>query len=402
MGLVGLAAVVALAAMAMSGAAGAAPAKTAASGDWAQWLGADRSGISAETGWDAKAPKQVWKAAVGQGFSTVSVVGDHVFTMGNAESKDTVWCLNAADGKEVWKFSYPCGNVDHPGTRCTPTVDGDKVYTLSHQGDLYCLKAADGKEVWHANVKDLGGKRPTWGYACSPLVLGDKLIIDVGPLVALDKTTGKEVWKVGADTAGYSSPIAFKKGAETLIASFNEAGPVVITAEGKAVAKAGWKTSYGVNAVTPIILGDTLFISSGYNTGAALYQITPGELKQVWKNKNMCNHANNCVLVDGCLYGFNGQVNEGPLTCLDYKTGEKKWAEGSVKGGGLMVADGKLIIMDSGGELVIAEASPAGYKELSKTKLLGGTCWTMPVLAGGRIFCRNEAGELVCMNVSGK
>jgi outer membrane protein assembly factor BamB len=372
-------------------------------GDWGQWLGADRNGISAETGWDAKAPQQLWKIAVGEGYSTVSVVGDKVYTMGNINGQDIVWCLEAKTGKAVWKHTYPCGKVDHPGTRCTPTVDGDKVYTLSHEGDLYCLATADGKPVWHVNVmKEWGGKKGGWNLSGSPLVLGDKLIVDVGPIVAADKATGKVIWKAGNDTAGYSSPIAFKKGGETLIATFSSSGPVIVTADGKPFAKASWKTSYDVNAATPIIDGDNLFISSGYGTGCALYQIGQGELKQVWKNKDMCNHANNCVLYKGYLYGFNGQVDAGPLTCIDLKTGAVKWSAKEYKGGGLMLADGKLILVDAAGELVIGEASPEGFKAISKTKVLGGTCWTMPVLANGQIYCRNHDGDLVCMSVGGK
>ena len=403
---VGLAAVAGLAALVWAAASGSptsAAAEAAKAGDWYQWRGPNRDGISTETGWDAKAPKELWKAKVGEGYSTVSVAGGKVFTMGNVSGQDVVWCLDAKTGKDLWKYSYPCGKVDHPGTRCTPTVNGDRVYTLSHEGDLYCLGAADGKPVWHVNVtKEYGGKHGGWNFACSPLVMGDKLVVDVGPIVAADKMTGKVIWKAGDAKAGYSSPFPFKMGNETLIASFDESGPIVVTTDGKVFSKAGWTTSYGVNAVTPIIDGDTLFISSGYDTGAALYQITPGELKQVWKNKNMRNHANNCVLWKGCLYGFDGQVDAGPLTCLDYKTGAKKWAEKDLKGGGLMIADGKLILVDSAGELVIGEASPDGFKAISKTKVLGDTCWTMPVLSGGMIFCRNHDGDLVCMDVSGK
>jgi outer membrane protein assembly factor BamB len=387
------------------GSAGAATgaAEMAQQSDWTQWLGPQHNGISAEAGWNAKAPKELWKVKVGEGYSTVSVAKGRVYTMGNIEGKDIVWCLDAATGKEVWKHSYPCGKVDHPGTRCTPTVDGDRVYTLSHEGALYCLKTADGTPVWNVDVKkEYGGKRPQWGFACSPLVQGDQLIIDVGPLVAVDKATGKMIWKAGEATAGYSSPVAFKNGADSLIAGFNESGTFIVTADGKPYSKAPWKTSWGVNAVTPIVDGGQIFISSGYGTGAALYDIAPDALKVAWQNKNMKNHANNCVLYKGCLYGFDGQVDEGPLTCIDWKTGVRKWAQKDVKGGGLMIADGKLILVDSAGELVMAEASADGYKELSKTKILGGTCWTMPVLSGGRIYCRNQAGDLVCMDAGGK
>jgi outer membrane protein assembly factor BamB len=234
-------------------------------------------------------------------------------------------------------------------------------------------------------------------------VLGDRLIIDVGPVIALDKATGKVAWKGEVLPPGYGSPIAFKLGSATLVASFDAAGPIVVNAaDGKTVGKAPWKTSYDVNAVTPIIVGNTFFISSGYNVGAAVFEIGRGELKALWKNKNMRNHANNCVLSGGCLYGPDGQVDGPALVCIDYKTGQKKWAQKDPKAEALMIADSKLIIMSAKGELVVAEAAPDTYKEIARTTVLTGTCWTMPVLSGGRIYCRNHPGDLVCLDVRGK
>jgi len=282
-------------------------------------------------------------------------------------------------------------------------VDGDRVYTLSNRGHLFCLGAADGKVRWAVDVpRQLGAKPPQWGFACSPLVLGDRLIIDVGPLVALEKMTGRVVWKTGEDTAGYASPYAFEHGGKTLIASFNASGPIVVEAEGGAlVARERWKTSYDVNAVTPIVKDDTLFYSSGYNVGAAVFKLADGALQQVWRNKNMRNHSNNCVLWNGYLYGFDGQVNEGPLTCIDYATGEKRWSEPTIRAGGLMLADGKLICMSADGACVLVEASPdacniLGRKELFQKK---DTNWTHPILANGRIWCRSHKGDLVCLDV---
>jgi len=403
-----LAAAVTVTALLAAIAQAAAPAAGAASTDWPQWRGPDRTGISAETGWRtdwaANPPKVLWKKNVGAGFSSFSVVGGKVYTLGNAGEKDTVFCLDAATGNEVWKHSYPCGEVDRPGTRATPTVDGGRVYTLSQEGHLFCLDAATGKVVWQVQVtKQFGVKKPQWGFACSPLVLGDALILDVGPIVSLKKDTGAVLWKSGTDRAGYSSPFAFQVGQETLIASFNASGPIVVSAaDGKCLGRAEWKTEYDVNAATPIAVGNTFFISSGYDRGAAVFEVADGGLKKVWENKNMRNHANNCVLAGGFLYGFDGQVDQGALTCIEYKTGEKKWAEKSVKAGALMLADGKLLCMSSKGELVAAAASPDGYKELGRIKVLGDTCWTTPVLSGGRIFCRNHEGDVVCLDVKGR
>ncbi len=402
--LLGLASVVLAVLVSADAALAAAPAATA-TGDWPAWRGPDRTGISAETGWAANwteaPPKKLWEAKVGMGFSTVSVSKGRLYTMGNTDEIDTVWCLNPDTGDVIWKHSYPCKPHQYEGPRCTPTVDGDVVYTLSNRGNLLCLDAAKGAVKWEVNVpKALGASPPQWGFACSPLVLGDRLIIDVGPLVALNKADGKVVWKAGSDKAAYGSPYAFDVGGKTILGSFNDYGPVVADAsDGKVLGRHRWETSYGVNAVTPVVEGNTMFISSGYNRGAALFEVSEAGLKVLWENKNMRNHANNCVLWKGCLYGFDGQVNEGALTCIDFKTGEKKWTEKTLRAGALMMADGKLVLMSAKGEVAAVEASPDGFKELGRLKVLTGTCWTHPVLVGGRLYCRNHPGDLICLDV---
>jgi len=383
---------------------------SAAAGDWPVWRGPDRTGISDETAWrkdwSGAPPETLWEVQVGKGFSTVSVVGDRVYTMGNDGGVDTVWCLSADDGKPVWRHRYPCKPHDYAGPRCTPTVDGDRVYTLSNRGHLFCLDAATGKVTWLVEVsKRLRAKPPRWGFACSPLVLGDRLIVDVGPVAALEKTTGKILWTAGSDEAGYASPMAFEHGGKTRLASFNKNGPIVVdAAEGTVLARARWKTEWDVNAVTPIIQGDTLFYSSGYNTGAAVFKFTGDGLEQVWRNRNMRNHANNCVLWKGHLYGFDGQVNAGALTCIDYETGEKRWSEPTLKAGGLMLADGVLVCMVASGDCALVKASPEACTLLGRKNLFTrkDTCWTHPVLAGGRIYCRSHSGRLACLGVGKK
>ncbi len=379
----------------------------AARGDWPAWRGPDRTGVSIETGWRthwADAPPEVlWQTRVGQGYSTASVVGDRVYTMGNSGGTDTVWCLSADDGKVLWRHRYRCKPHQYHGPRCTPTVDGDRVYTLSNRGHLFCLDSGSGQVQWLVEVpKQLGAKPPRWGFACSPLVLGDRLIIDVGPIAAIDKMTGKVLWTAGSDEAGYASPIAFEHGGRTLLASFNAHGPILVAADDRTVlARRRWKTSYDVNAVTPIVRGDTLFYSSGYNVGAAVFKCTGDGLDQVWKNRNMRNHANNCVLWEGHLYGFDGQVNAGALTCIDYETGEKRWSEPTLKAGGLMVADGVLVCMVASGDCVLVKASPEACTILGRKSLFTkkDTCWTHPVLSGGRIWCRSHSGHLACLDV---
>ncbi|MBM3237793.1 alcohol dehydrogenase [Candidatus Poribacteria bacterium] len=374
--------------------------------DWHQWRGPNRDGISTEKGWlsiwPEGGPKVLWKTSVGTGYSTVSVSNGRVYTMGNAEKTDTVYCLDANTGDVVWTHSYPCvaEGGGHPGTASTPTVDGKVVYTLSRDGDLFCLDANLGKVIWSKVLqKDFKVKVPGWSFACSPLVLDNWLILDVGPTLALDKATGNLVWKSKEYAPSYSSPFLFKFNGLRRLAVFPATGLVVLDAEnGKELGILPWKGGPDVNAVTPIVAGDKIFISSGYDTGCALVQFSGNKLTTIWQNKTMRNHFNSCVLWEGHLYGFD----ETTLKCLDFQTGDEKWAQRGLGKGSLMLADGKLIVMGDKGDLVIAEVSPERFKEISRAKVLSGLCWTVPVLSGGKLYCRNHEGTLVCLDVSGK
>lgn len=387
-------------------------AEAAAATDWPRWRGPDNNGISTETGWTTDWPKEgpkiLWKASVGVGFSSVSVAEGRVFTMGHKDKQDIVWCFAADSGKELWTHKYACSPGDYPGPRVTPTVDGDSVYTLSREGHLFCLGAGDGKVRWskHAS-KDFGARQTNynWGFACSPLVLGEKLILDLGKALALNKKTGELIWSSLSDFAGFSSPTTIQIGGATYINCFTAFGLVLVNAaDGNELARTEWKTDYDVNAASPIASGDKIFISSGYGRGCGLFQVSGNSLKNIYESRKMRNHCNSCVLYKGHIYGLDGQMGSpGYLRCLDFETGDEKWAEKRMKPGGLMLADGKIIAMLDGGELLVAEAAPGGYKELARAKVLKGQCWTSPVLSGGRIYCRSNAeGELVSLDVRGK
>ena len=382
--------------------------------DWPQWRGPNRDGVSTEKEWSptwtADGPKQLWKANVGIGASSVAVAAGRLYTMGNANNTDSVVCLDAATGKEIWRHSYPQQldkRMFEGGPASTPTVEGSRVFTLSQQGDIFCLDAATGKPVWHKNLaSDFHGKRPQWGWACSPLVEEDMLIVDCGApgesTIALDKATGATKWKSGANDAGYGSPVAFNLGPVRCVAIFKATSLVGLdAASGRQLFEHPWKTSYDVNAATPVVSGDRIFISSGYDAGCELVQVSAGGAKSLWRNKNMRNHINSCVLWQGHLYGIDGQAGGGTLRCLDFQTGSVKWTQ-SVNGGALMIADGKIILLNERGELMVADASPAGFKPAARAQVIGGHCWVVPVLAGGKIYCKNNQGDLVCLNASGK
>ncbi|MBI5724709.1 MAG: PQQ-binding-like beta-propeller repeat protein [Planctomycetes bacterium] len=392
----------------------ASPAGAAAAGEWPRYRGAGMDGISTEKFTvPAGGPKKLWNKEVGAGFSAMAVSGGMVFTMGNQSGKDVVWCLKADTGDEVWKHSYDCsaGGGGYPGPRCTPAVDGSNVYTISNRGDLFCLDVKTGKPVWNKKASEFGAKSPQWSFSGSPLVAGDSLIVDLGVVVSLNKATGAQNWKTDLGGAGYSSPMPFTQGKQQLLAVFPSCGLVILDmATGKELKRFDWTTKYEVNAAMPIVAdpakGDKIFISSGYGAGCALVDIS-GNASAVWQNKNMANHTSSSVLFGGHLYGFSGQVGGGgALTCMDIASGSVKWSQKGMGHGGLVIADGKMVIQTEGGSLVIAEASPAGYKELAKVadavKTVKKQCWNSPVLAGGRIYCRSETGDLACFDVSGK
>jgi outer membrane protein assembly factor BamB len=375
----------------------------AGANDWSQWRGPNRDGISNEKGWSVtwspEGPKQLWKLSVGTGYSSMAVVDDRVYTIGNINKEDTIYCLDANNGSTLWKYTYPCAaeGAGYAGPASTPTIDGNFVYTLSREGHIFCLDAKSGNVKWAKHVvSDFGAKAPDWQFACSPLILGNKVILAVGMTIALDKNTGELIWKTKDYHGGYSSPIAFKHGNKQLLAIFNTLGLVIQDSEnGQELATAEWKTDYNVNASTPIVYGDNIFISSGYNVGCAVYQFDGKALTEIWKNKNMRNQFNNCVLWNGNLYG----ADEDQLRCIDFQTGQVKWTQKRFSKGSLMLADGKLIVINEKGDLAVVEAMPEKCSELARAKVLGGLCWTTPILSNGKIFCRNHEGDLICLDV---
>jgi outer membrane protein assembly factor BamB len=385
---------------------------TAKAADWPNYRGPNYNGISTETGWSSSwpesGPKVLWKHSIGIGFASMSVSSGKVYATGNIDDNDILYCFDTATGKEIWKKSYQCPlySKSHEGGPCaTPTLDGNAVYTFSKDGDAIRFNASTGEVVWHKKLnKDLGIKHPTWHFSSSPFIAGDLVIYNAGTYgIALNKNDGSVVWQNGKDASGYSTAVPYDiAGQKGLAMAVCQELVGLNPATGKVLWKFPFKTAYDINAADAIIAGETIFISSGYKKGCALLKISGGNVTEVWQNKNMSNQINCSVLWQGCIYGFDGQVGGGgKLTCLDLATGEKKWTQGGMGTGSLMIADGKLIILGEKGKLVIAEASPEGYKELASAEILTGKCWTVPVLANGRIYARNAAGQLICVDVSG-
>ena len=378
--------------------------------DWPHWRGSARTGISTETvpeSFAGNGPKELWKAQVGVGFSSFAVASGKVYTLGHADDQDTVFCLDAKTGKEVWKHSYAAELGDkyyEGGPSSTPTVDGAQVFTLSKWGDVFSFDAATGKIAWQKNIaEEIGAGIPDWGFAGSPLVHGDKVILNVGAAgVALNKADGKIVWKSEGDApAGYSTPLPIKaSGQDLVILATKEAYTALAPDTGKIAWAIPWETRYYVNAADPIPADGKLFISTGYGKGCGLFDISSAEPQQVYQNRDMRNQMSPSVLIGGHLYGIDGDERANTmLKCVEMATGRVKWSEPVAKAGALTATQDKLIILSGTGELTIAKASPDGYDPLASAQVQTGRCWSTPVLSNGQLYTRNAEGEVVCLSM---
>ena len=380
--------------------------------DWPNWRGPNYDGISREQGWFSPWPPEgppiVWKTNVGVGYASFSVKTGSLYTLGNQDGEDTLFCLAADSGALRWKYSYPAAldpKYYAGGTSATPTLDGDLVYSLGKQGQFICLNADSGKVIWSKDLrKELSLQLPGWGLASSPIISGSLIILNAGQAgAAFERKTGNLVWSSGSGGAGYASAVPFRNGKEDALAVF--AGKALVAArvtDGKVLWTYPWKTSYEVNAADPIVSDAKVFIASGYNRGSGLLDFSTGTPKLVWENKSLRSHCNAPVLLDGFLYGFDGDVGDkASLQCVDFKSGKVRWSQDRVGAGALSAADGKLIVLTHRCELIVAQASPEGFKPLARTQVMGGKGWTVPVLANGKIFCRNDRGDVVCVNAKG-
>jgi outer membrane protein assembly factor BamB len=392
----------------------------ASGADWPQFRGRNHDGTSSEQAaldkWPEGGPRVLWKTNVGQGFSGVAISGGRLFTMGHAkqaaaggpeEHVDQVWCLDAATGQNVWKHGYPCPEGSYWGPYTTPAVDAGLVITLSQFGQLHCFEAASGKVIWHRNlVADLTGKKPYYGYACSPLIVGDVAVFEAGgdqaSLVALGKKTGELAWRYGKGEAGYSSPVsAALDGRWCVVALTPAAAFGVEAATGREVWRHPWKASPQSSATAPLVSGRHVFVSASESkkTGILL-RVGEGTAVVVWENQNMMNYFNASVFHGGHLYGIHSLDHipkNSSLRCVDLLTARVKWEKPGVGLGGLILAGQRLLILTDTGDLVVAEASPEAYKEIGRAKVLDGNCWHAPVLSEGRIYCRNHRGDIVCL-----
>lgn len=387
---------------------------------WPQFHGPGRDNISKETGllseWPAGGPKLAWKInGIGDGYSSVSIAAGKIFTAGDIGGESFVIALNLADGQQAWKspLGKSGGGGGYAGPRATPTVDGDRLYTIGQYGDIVANSVADGKEIWRTNLnKDHGGKMMSgWGNSESLLIDGNNLICTPGgkggTLMALDKMTGKPVWrsKDFADNAAYASPFVTEIGGVRQVPVLTDKSVAGINvADGSLL----WRVDRpGATAVipVPVVHENYVYVTSGYGVGCDLFKINAAggkfTVEPVYtKNKTMVNHHGGVIYLDGALYGYSDGKG---WTCQDFLSGEAKWKEKDALGKGtISYADGRFYLRDEKkGTIVLIEASKEAYKERGRFEQpdrSGKNAWPHLVIAGGRLYVRDQ-GTLLCYEV---
>ncbi len=403
----------------------------AAEPDWPQFRGPKRDGVSPDTGllksWPENGPPLAWKAeGVGDGFSSVAVVGDKVLTMGDEDDSCFIFAVSRKDGHKLWraKIGRSGGGGGYPGPRCTPTVNGGLVYALGQHGDLVCVSLANGKERWRVNLpKDFKGSSGGWQYAESPLVDGEKLVCTPGgkeaTMLALDKKTGKVIWKgytPDGESAGYSSIMVSNAGGTKQYVTLTSKGVVSFKAsDGKMLWRYGaTRDRFADNTanIPTVVLMDNpnrIFAAAGYGRGAGLVQLASAggkiNTKEIYWNEKLNNKHGGVIRVGNYLYG--DRDDSGRIWCADAKTGKVMWTrKDDSEGGGsasLVYADGMFYVRFQNGWVALVSADPKAYKLVSTFRVPNGSgnCWSHPVVIGGKLHVR-ERDMIWCYDVAQK
>jgi outer membrane protein assembly factor BamB len=410
--------------------ADAAPSDAAAAkkvaGEWPQFLGPNRNGLSAETGlldrWPEGGPKTIWRAKGGVGMSGLAISRGRLLTLVQREAEQRLVALDTKTGDSIWQTTIVAEykNAMADGPRATPTIVGGQVFVYTGEGVLAAVDFKTGKVQWsHAVAEELGGKTAEYGMACSPLVVGEQVIVTAGApgatVAAYDINSGKLVWKTGDDPAGYSSPAHLTVGGKSQIVAFTGNSAIGIApSTGELLWRYPYETNFACNIATPLEFKGQVFLSSGENHGSVLLALSPAtktadnpasfEAKPVWESQGtksvLRNEWQTSMLLDGYLYGMDNVGGAGPithLTCVDAATGKRKWQVARFGKGNLICADGKLFIVTMKGELVVARATPDKYDEIGRATVLESVRQA-PALSEGRLYMRDDK-NIVCVDV---
>ena len=385
--------------------------------DWPQFLGPTRNGVSLEAdiavAWAKEGPKVLWKTKVGQGWSGPVVASKRVIIFHRLDDAETIECLNATNGTRLWRAQYAATYRDDfgfdQGPRATPAIAGDNVFTFGANGILNCWNFANGTNVWRVDTRaQFKTDKGFFGVACSPLVEGNAVILNIGGrdgagIVALDKLTGKLLWKATDEDASYSSPIAATIRGKRYLFVFARNGLVALEPKvGNALWSFPWRPRIqaSVSAAVPLVIDDQIFISASYDTGAALLRFDESKPQVVWSGDDiLSNHYATSVHDNGFLYGFEGRQEERcHLRCVELKTGKVRWSDDRFGAGVLMVVSNKLLILHERGELIVAAASPERFSAVARAQIIGSDVRAHPALANGLFYARDKA-SLVCVDL---
>jgi outer membrane protein assembly factor BamB len=384
---------------------------------WPQFLGPNRDGVYPDddivSTFPADGPAVVWEKNVGAGFSNPVVANGRLILFHRLGGQEVVEAIEAETGKPVWRFEYTTSYRDDfgfdEGPRAAPTVSGGQVYTFGAEGTLHCLQFAGGGKIWSLDThKQFGVSKGFFGAAGSPLVEGQRIFLNVGGeqgagLVALDKDTGRLLWKATDDDASYASPILASFGGKPHLLAFTRAGAVgADPASGQVYFSFPWRarSNASVNAATPLVIDDLIFLSASYGTGAVLLRVNGTELEKVWSGEDsLTNHYSTGVYYDGHVYGYHGRQEYGQsFRAIELRTGKVLWSEERFGAGTVTRVGGRLLLMRENGELVMIRATPERFEVISRAQILPGTVRAYPALADGLFYVRNE-NTLVCISL---
>ncbi|HEU0009806.1 MAG TPA: PQQ-binding-like beta-propeller repeat protein [Verrucomicrobiae bacterium] len=389
--------------------------------DWPQFLGPNRNGSTSVTNlaaqWPREGPPVVWQRKAGQGFAGPVVSGGKLILFHRIESKEVVECLDANSGNEHWKADYSTSYVDQmghdPGPRATPAIAEGRVYTFGAEGVMSCWSLADGKKLWSIVTKsEFGARLGFFGLACSPLVEGDAVIVNVGGrngagIVAFDKGNGKVLWKTSDDEASYASPVAATIGGRrVMFVLTREALECLSPVDGKSIFRYPWRPAMhaSVSGATPLVVGDQLFISACYDKGATLLRFKEASPQEIWSSAEaLSSHYATAVHRDGFLYGFDGRADPGfepgpSLRCVELATGKVRWSQSGLQPGTVTLAGDALLVLTGKGELLRAPATPHGFKPSARAQILGLEVRAHPALADEMFYARSKE-KLVCVDL---
>jgi outer membrane protein assembly factor BamB len=385
--------------------------------DWPQFLGPNRDGVydggDIAASFPASGPPVVWEKNVGAGFSAPVVANGRLILFHRLGGKEVVEALDAATGKPIWKFEYATAYRDDfgfdEGPRAAPLVSGGQIYTFGAEGMLLCLQFAGGGKIWSLDTqREFGVNKGFFGAAGSPVIEGPRIFLNVGGkdgagIVALDKDTGRVLWKATNDEASYSSPIVASLGGKPHLLAFTRAGLVgADPASGEIYFQFPWRarSHASVNAATPLVIGDLVFVSASYGTGAALLRVNGRQLEKLWSgDDSLTNHYASDVYYDGQLYGYHGRQEYGQsFRSIELRTGKVNWSEDGFGAGTVTRTGDRLLLMRENGELVMIRAAPQRFEVLSRAQILPGVVRAYPAIADGLFYVRNE-NTLVCVNL---